>query len=453
MTMQRRLVLTATGLAAALALSACSGGSADTGSDSGDGVSLRYWLWDSNQQPAYTACVDAFEEENPGVTVTLEQYGWDDYWSTLTTGLVAGNAPDVFTSHLSYYPELASRGQLLPIDDVVESGDVDLDAYQGGLADLWVGEDGKRYGLPKDWDTAALFYNPEMLTEAGYTPEDVAALDWNPEDGGTYEDVIAHLTVDENGVRGDEPGFDKGNVAVYGLGLNASGGANGQTEWSMYAFSTGWTHSDTNPWGTEWNYADPRFKDTIAWFQSLAERGFMPTVTIAESGIGQMDAFAAGKYAMVTERSWNTKAYSDLGGVELGIAPVPAGVNGLHNSMFNGLGDNIAASTKHPEEAKALVAFLGSAQCQDLVAEHAVVFPAITTSADKAREAFAAEGIDVEPFFVPVEEDATHLAPVAQHWTEIHSTIMSPAMDAILSLDADVDSLDAVNDQINALFE
>ena len=48
-------------------------------------------------------------------------------------------------------------------------------------------------------------------------------LAWNPQDGGTYEKVIAHLTVDKNGKRGDEAGFDKNNVAVYGLGLNGGG--------------------------------------------------------------------------------------------------------------------------------------------------------------------------------------------------------------------------------------
>ena len=35
--------------------------------------------------------------------------------------------------------------------------------YAKGLADLWVAQDGKRYGLPKDWDTIAIFYNKKML--------------------------------------------------------------------------------------------------------------------------------------------------------------------------------------------------------------------------------------------------------------------------------------------------
>ena len=63
-----------------------------------------------------------------------------------------------------------------------------------------------------------------MATDAGVTDEDMANLTWNPDDGGTYEKVIAKLTVDQNGKRGDEAGFDKSKVEVYGLGLPGSGG-------------------------------------------------------------------------------------------------------------------------------------------------------------------------------------------------------------------------------------
>ena len=112
--------------------------------------------------------------------------------------------------------------------------------YQKGLADLWMGQDGKRYGLPKDFDTVAIFYNKKLIADAGVNEADLQNLTWNPHDGGTYEKLIAHLTVDANGKRGDEPGFDKTKVKVYGLGLDGgSGGGNGQTQWSMYSGTTG----------------------------------------------------------------------------------------------------------------------------------------------------------------------------------------------------------------------
>ena len=238
--------------AAVLILTSCSG---STGGDSGDGDgTIDYWLWDSNQMPAYQQCAEDFHAENPDVTVKITQLGWGDYWAKLTNGMAAGNAPDVFTDHLSKYPDFLKTKQLLPLDDI----DVDFSIYNEGLADLWVGEDGNRYGLPKDWDTVALFYNKAMTEEAGISDEQMATLTWNPDDGGTYEDVIARLTVDKNGKRGDEAGFDKNNVEVYGLGLGGAGSGMGQTEWSYLPATTGWTHTDENPWGTKYNYDDAR---------------------------------------------------------------------------------------------------------------------------------------------------------------------------------------------------
>src|SRR5690606_21034231 len=46
-----------------------------------DGVTIRYQLWDTNQLPPYQQCADAFMAANPGITVTIEQLGWDDYWT------------------------------------------------------------------------------------------------------------------------------------------------------------------------------------------------------------------------------------------------------------------------------------------------------------------------------------------------------------------------------------
>ena len=202
---------------------------------------------------------------------------------------MAGDAPDVFTNHLSKYPEFVTQEQLVPLDDTLTKDGFNVDQYQPGLADLWKGPDGKRYGLPKDFDTIAIFYNKKLVADAGVKEADLQNLQWNPQDGGTYEKTIAHLTVDQNGKRGDEPGFDKSKVKVYGLGLDGSSGSGvGQTQWSMYTGSNNWQFTDKNPWGTHYNYDQPAFQETIAWFASLIEKGYMPSVA-AVTGQGSPD--------------------------------------------------------------------------------------------------------------------------------------------------------------------
>ena len=445
--------------ALSLTLTACGGESEPAATNGGDGEAvdtsaasgqIDYWLWDNNQKPAYEQCAADFQEET-GVSVTITQYAWDDYWSGITNGFVAGTAPDVFTNHLSRYPEFVTQGQLMALDATLEADGVDVDGYQEGLADLWVGQDGLRYGLPKDFDTVAIFYNKALIEEAGVDEADLAALEWNPEDGGTYEEMIAHLTIDNNGVRGDEPGFDKTKVAVYGLGLDGgSGGGNGQTQWSMYSGTTGWTVTDKNPWGTKYNYDAAEFKDTISWMASLADKGYMPTVE-AVTGQSSGDIFGAGKYAMITNGSWMINQMFGYTGVETGLAPTPVGPSGERASMYNGLADSVWAGSDNKAAAVKWVEYLGSAACQDIVGEAGVVFPAIPSATEKAQAAFADRGIDVEPFLVHVNEGTTFLFPITDYASQING-IMQPAVDAVFTGQADVDSLDAANEQVNALF-
>lgn len=447
----RRKAMAAAAVIPTLVLAGCSAGG-DGGSGDGGAVELQYVLWDSLQQPAYEECAAKFTEANPDITVKISQTGWEDYWTTLQANFVAGTAPDVFTDHVTWFPQFAEQGQILDVSDRIEADGLDLSIYQDKLVEVWQGKNGERFGMPKDWDTIGLVYNVDKIEEAGYTPEDLAALEWNPTDGGTFEDVIAHLTVDENGVRGDEPGFDKTKVATYGYGLNGSGGAFGQSEYSQFAVSNGWYFADENPWGTKFNYSDPKLKETIAWLRSIVEKGYSPTLEMVQSSSGMLDPYGAGKYAMMADGDWNANSYFSVEGVKTGFAPTPIGPTGKRASMFNGLADSIWAGTKHPDEAWEWVKFLGSAECQDIVAEHAVVFPAIKTSTDKAFEAFAAKGMDLSAFLVHVEDGTTFIPPIAENWGDVQ-TIMTETTDSIMSLQSDVDALDAANEQVNALFQ
>ncbi|WP_348648501.1 ABC transporter substrate-binding protein [Cryobacterium breve] len=137
------------------------GCTANASSTTGSAATLNYGLWDANQLPAYTQCATDFHAANPDITVNVEQLGWDDYWKKINTGFVSGENYDVFTSHLANFPEFALNSQILPLDDYIKADGVDINAYQPGLADLWKGKDGKQYGLPKDFDTIAMFYNKQ----------------------------------------------------------------------------------------------------------------------------------------------------------------------------------------------------------------------------------------------------------------------------------------------------
>jgi multiple sugar transport system substrate-binding protein len=444
------------GAAAALTLSACGSGSGSGSSGGGSGAkasgTVNYWLWEAAQLPGYQACGRAFEAKNPNIKVKISQYGWDDYWNKLTTSMVSGTAPDVFTDHLSKYPEFVTKGQIVPLDDMIKKENVPTDIYVNGLADLWVGKDGKRYGLPKDWDTISVFYNKKMLKDAGISEKQMQSLTWNPQDGGSYEKVIAHLTVDKNGKRGDQPGFDKNNVKVYGLGLESSGGNNaGQGQWSMYAAANGWQSTNKKVWGDHYNYDDPKLQQTIEWWRGLIQKGYMNPLK-STVGVTPDTQMGAGKFALSTNGSWTIKAYYGQKGVQIGTAPTPVGPTGKRASMFNGLADSIFSGSKKKAAAFEWLKFLASPECEKIIGQQGVVFPATKDGVAAAEKAFQAKGVDTSSFTVHIKEGTTFLFPVTDHAADV-GAILQPAMDAVLSFKAPVSSLTQANQKVNALFQ
>lgn len=413
-------------------------------------ITVKYVLWDTNQLPSYQQCADAFQTANPGITIAIEQLGWDDYWTGITTGFISGTAPDVFTNHLAKYPEFVALEQLVDIQPLVDRDAVATDIYYPGLADLWA-KDGKRYGLPKDWDTVAVVYNVALLEAAGIDPEVMDTWTWNLEDGGTFEETMAALTIDENGNNGLSPDFDATKVAQYGFVPNSMGGGYGQTEWSPFTSSTGWTYNN-GVWGDTYYYDDPRFIDTIQWWADLAlENHYAPQFDEITS-LTSLALFQAGDIALTINGSWMIGSY--LGSeFEVGFARLPAGPEG-RRSMFNGLADSIWVGSPHVEESWQWVKFMGSEECQNIVGEAGVVFPAIPAAAATSQQIRADDGVDVSAFVEQAdEENGTFLFPIADYAGEI-STIMNEAMDSIaLGQAKAADILPAANAEINELFQ
>ena len=235
----------------------------------------------TTRSPPTRQCADAFHTANPEATVKITQYAWDDYWSGLSNGFVAGTAPDVFTNHLSKYPEFVTQGQLVALDDALAADGVKTDIYQKGLAELWIGQDGKRYGLPKDFDTVAIFYNKKLIKDAGVTDADLLDPDLEP-------NRRRQLRED------DRPPHRGCRPASAGMRPASTRPRSRCTAWAWTAAPAAARTArpsgactpeppagrvtDKNPWGTHYNYDKPEFQDTITWMRSLIEKGYMPSI-------------------------------------------------------------------------------------------------------------------------------------------------------------------------------
>ncbi|MCB0200230.1 MAG: sugar ABC transporter substrate-binding protein [Anaerolineae bacterium] len=453
------MVLTACGTpateqpAAATTAATTAATAAETTGGSAEPVTLDYWLWQANQQPAYQQCADAFTAKNPNINIQISQLNWSDYWTNLQTSFASGTAPDVFTDHLAFYPTFASKGQVMDIQPLVDRDNVDTSIYLSGLADLWV-RDGKRYGLPKDWDTIAIVYNMEMLDAAGITEEEVNNMTWNAQDGGTFQEIIAKLTLDAEGRNALDPAFDKDNIVQHGFTFfsdTGNGTAYGQQQWSYLVVGNGGKFID-ELYGNKYYYDQPEFVQAIDWVSRMMNETNYAVPYSDIKSLGGSSLFQAGKVAMISDGSWMISFYNQ-DTFPTGFALLPTGPAG-RKSMFNGLTDGIWTGTDHPEEAWEWVKFLASPECADIFGQAGVAFPAQQQAVDVALAAMQSTGLDVSAFTTEATaKDDTFLYPLTDHAPEI-SDIMNQTMDAIFlgTVDAET-ALTKANEQVNALFQ
>ena len=366
----------------------------------------------------------------------------------------------MFTDHLAKFAQFVDLKVVRPLDDLPATADSD---YQPGLAELWKGQDGKRYGAPKDWDTIAMFYDKQALRDAGVDEASLQSLSWNPQDGGTFEKLVAHLTVDVNGVRGDEPGFDKTRVKTHGLASDGSGGKGwGQTQWSAFAGSNGWQATDRNPWGTRFNLEEPALQDTLNWYFGLVRKGYMPTFDEIGGSSGSQSGtdkqVQTGLAAIAINGSWNIANFTSLkdasgNPIEVGVAPTPIGPTGKRASMFNGLADSVTTFSRQPENAAKWVKYLSGSECQKIIGASGAVFPARPEATQLAIEFNNTERkLDVSAFTQQVTDKTTFQPPVTTNAADVIA-LVNPRMDAIYIGSEPVSTLNSTNDQLNRLFQ
>ncbi|MBM0257761.1 sugar ABC transporter substrate-binding protein [Micromonospora sp. 4G55] len=418
-------------VALTVTLTACSKGE-DSGSSSGGTV--NWWTWDERQAASYQKCLPGFQQANPGITVKISQYGVEDYFTKLTAGFVSGAAPDAFQNSVPLLGAYAGQKQILALDDQIKKTGYDLSVFDIGV-DSWKYTDGKQYGIPLDWAAAAIYFNKDKVAAAGLTDADITGMTWNPDDGGTFDDVVARLTVDKNGVRGDQPGFDKTKVATYGIGSLAAADFNGQTSWNPFVSTLGWRLGDKPAWPTRLPYDNPDFVKTLEYVRGLGERGLMPKfgqLTVAGS-----QQIGSGSVAMVQGGTWDATSITKIPGAKVGVAPTVKGPKG-RSMISNSNANNIYAGTKNLDATWKWVTYMGSEACQSAAGADATFLPSIAKSLQVAVDAQKAQGLDLSGFVAALNNGELYPAPPTANGQELSDTIQ-PMFEAYFSGERDKD--------------
>src|SRR5688500_11372687 len=185
---------TATTGGAATDATATSGGAMEGGMTLPEGctnVELSYWNpFTGPDGPFMGTLTDRFNDANDNVEVTMTTQA--EYYTQLQTAAAADQLPDVAIVHVDQVATWAFRNVLRPIDDVVSQMGISGSDFP---AAVWKGGEvsGKRYSIPLDIHPMTMFYNEDMLKEAGISAP--------PKTQAEFEAAAAAMT------KGDKKGF------------------------------------------------------------------------------------------------------------------------------------------------------------------------------------------------------------------------------------------------------
>lgn len=363
-------------------------------------VTLSYRFWDLNQAPAMEEIARAFEAKNPGIKVEIEVIPWGQYWTNLETAATGRNLPDVFWLNASHFELYATNNLLMPIDELAANSDlVSPDYYPASLVEIY-SNGGNWYGIPKDMDTIGLWYNKELFDAAGVA---------YPDETWTWDDLVEAaiaLTDAENQVWGiaaelsHQSGFFN---TVYQAG--------------------GWIVNEDR---TKAGHADPATIEGLKFWTDLINVHKASPTMAQMTDTTPISLFESGRAAMYYTGSWNQVRFmnNEYTRDRVDVAVLPKGKE--RAVIIHGLGNVIAANTRHPEEAWKFLEFLGSREAQEIQAATGTVIPSFLEL--QAGWVESNPNFNLQVFLDQLEWTVPYPVSVrAGHWQQIQIDVLTPA--------------------------
>jgi ABC-type glycerol-3-phosphate transport system substrate-binding protein len=150
-----------------------SGGGTDVNEETGVTYSgeLTYWgLWEPDS--VMESVISDYESLHKDVTINYVQKSFSNYEDNLYGLLEEGNSsdvlvPDIFLIGNAWLPKY--QKYLYPLPSSIMSTSKYSDLFYGTQVEDFTGSDGKIYAMAWGIDGLSLFYNKQILEEAGYS--------------------------------------------------------------------------------------------------------------------------------------------------------------------------------------------------------------------------------------------------------------------------------------------
>lgn len=368
-------------------------------------IVIKYALWDSVQAPIYRELADKFEKENPNIKVEFERTPYNQYWTKLQAATSGGQMPDIVWMNGPNFLKYASYNMLLPLDKMIKKDSIDMDKYVEGIKNLYQYK-GEQYGIPKDVDSIALWYNKDIFDKAGLK---------YPTNQWTWDDMKKAAIKIQRTIKG-----------VYGVAIPVY--EDQSSYYNVIPQNGGRVISKDRKVS---GYGDENTIKAIEMLKDLFDEKATPDyTTMLENKATKM--FQSEQVAMIYQGSWRASPLDadEKVNKHLGVVTMPKIKN--NSTVVHGVGYAIAKSSKHPEAAWKFIKYLTSKESNDYVAKSGIVIPAYIESQKLWSKNY--KNIDVSAYIKALENNVAY--PVSfdtAKWSHVQDVYLTKVWSGAMS--------------------
>ncbi|MEV7866347.1 ABC transporter substrate-binding protein [Streptomyces sp. NPDC088124] len=337
-------------LALLLAATGCGGGAgAGSATDEVTTITALDYYTDEPEHAQWgdllTAC-----GKNAGVTVEHTSVPAASLTPTVLRQASSRTLPDLLMLDNPDLQQIAQTGALTPLDQY----GIDFSGFSKGILSAGTYQ-GKVYGLAPAVNTVALFYNKDMLSEAGVA----VPTTWDE-----LKTAAAELT---------RPGR-------YGMAVDANATFEGSWQFLPFLWSNG---------GHEKQLDTPQAAQALRLWVDLVKNGSMSKSVLTWNQSDLHDQFLAGRTAMMINGPWRIPALNQAEDLHWGVARVPVPRAG--QTPVTPLGGEVwtvpqNASKSRQDKAARVLACLNNSSNMLAVAKDHFTVPSRTTVASRYAE-------------------------------------------------------------------
>lgn len=296
------------------------------------GEQVTLWHYFEHEAEALNAVIKQYNESQSDIYIVPTYVSREELMKQYTIGAVSGDLPDIGMVDSPDMSSYISLGVFADITDYLESWG-DLDQFYDGPLSSCMDSDGRLYGLPNNSNCLAILCNMDLLNAAGVEP---------PTTWEEFEEVCEKTTDSANG--------------VYGFAMCAISNEEGTFQFIPWLYGAGGSVGDID---------SDESVSAVSFLAELESKGYMSNEVVNWGQGDALNAFVAGKAAMVESGTWHIAQLDgdlkDSVNFEYKYIEMPSN-NGRQATVIGGENFGVCSSSKHIEACADFLKYMQTAQ-------------------------------------------------------------------------------------------